>query len=167
MDSSHCAHQSSWNLICNGEYPEDMSSKYGGYMIKEGEPYSVFSSEPNPRHYLVFFRSLDVAKCKTLDLVNSTFLRCFANVGKPTPLHYPRSRLTCVNYSLRMADELVSFCTTRYLPDNEYCAILYAEYDEKALENIRIHNRSFNLSGNAWLVLVLVLILLFFIFRLR
>ncbi|XP_034109656.1 uncharacterized protein LOC117571561 [Drosophila albomicans] len=156
-----------WNMICSGEYPEDMADKYGGYLLNDGEPYSVFSMEKKQTHYLIFFRSETIANCKTLEFVNSTFFRCFGGVGKPKPLSYPRSKLSCVNYSFRMTDELVSYCTTRYLPSNEFSAILYAEYEEKVTDNAREHNCSSFLNMNVWLLLVIVIISLFIIIRLR
>lgn len=169
MVSRNCdgSFHKAWNMICSDEYPEDMGTKYGGYIIKDGSPYSVLSSERNPKHYLLIFGSAEVSQCKTLKAVNSTYFKCFAGVGKPKPLIYPRSRFDCVNYSFRMADELVSYCTTRYVDNNEIATVLYTEYDDKPTDAIIKYNSSSILNLNAWLFLVIVLISLFFIFRFR
>ncbi|KAH8355206.1 hypothetical protein KR093_008300, partial [Drosophila rubida] len=169
MNKEQCnaAVKRSWNMICNGECPEDMTSKYSAYMLKDGEPYSVFSMEKKPQHYLVFFRSEPISNCKTLEFVNSTFFRCLGGVGKPKPLEYPRSKLTCINYSFRMADELVSYCTSRYLPGNEFSAILYAEFDETTNEKIKGHSCSSCLNIHAWVLILIGLISLLVILRLR
>ncbi|KAH8298506.1 hypothetical protein KR044_008957, partial [Drosophila immigrans] len=150
-----------WNMICSGDYPQDLASKYGAYMMKNGDPYSVFSMEKKRQNYLVFFRSEAIGECKTLQFVNSTFFRCFEGVGKAKILIYPKSRLTCINHSLRLADELVSHCTARAIPQNEFAAILYAENNEQVSDTIIEHNSSSFFNINAWLLFTIVIISVF------
>ncbi|KAM8713613.1 hypothetical protein ACLKA7_013865 [Drosophila subpalustris] len=135
-------------MICSDGYPEDLVEKYGGYLVKTDEPYSVFSLEKHPKHYLVVFGSADVSQCQTLEFINSTFVKCFAGVGKPKPLSYPRSRLTCIDYSFRMADDLVSYCSTRFMEENEATTILYTDYDDKTDDAIMHINTSSILNNS-------------------
>ncbi|XP_043072016.1 uncharacterized protein LOC122322834 [Drosophila grimshawi] len=158
----------SWILICSGDFPDDIYTKYGGYQMGDKDPYSVFHLEYKPTTFLLVFHNREFFKCIALDLINVTTSECLPQSGAPEIISNPNNQITCVNHAFLMADELASACTTRQLPDNDYTAILYANEEKQSFLHINENSRCSYFGLNNWMLLLLLCLLwLFIIFRLR
>lgn len=151
-----------YQFVCNGDYPASMVFKYGAYMVEQGEEFSIFRL-PNPKHFLLLiFQTQDVVDCKILELLNGTHMKCFPGSGKEKKiLNYPNNRVDCINYSFRMADELVEDCLEDKIPSNDFTVLYYAEPKADVIRHV-----AGAVTQNSSIVLILALLVLFlFIFR--
>lgn len=107
--------------VCISNFIKDLV-EYDTSMLSANEKYSVFS---RPRYILIACRSEELHRCRTLNLINNTFVECVDKDGPPKFLHFPKSRIICANRYL----DLVSVMADRCAPDTsstEFSAIFFA-----------------------------------------
>lgn len=107
--------------VCISNFIKDLV-EYDTSMLSANEKYSVFS---RPRYILITCRSEELHRCRTLNLINNTFIECVNKDGHPKFLHFPNSRIICANRYL----DLVSVMANRCAPDTsstEFSAIFFA-----------------------------------------
>lgn len=152
-----------YQFVCNGEYPASMVFKYGAYTVAEGEQFSVFRL-PKPKNLLlVVFQAHDLVDCNILELLNSTDIKCLPSSGKENKIfQFPNNRIDCINYSFRMADELVEDCIAEKIPSNDYTVLYYAR--PKVDISHRYHNSAIT-AHSSFVLIIVVVIMLLFIFR--
>lgn len=156
-----------WSQICSGDFPEDLQNEYSGYMLEDGDPYSVFQSDVKPQIYLIVFRNKKFAKCFALDILTSLTYRCVLSSGVPVMIKLASSRITCVNYAFKLADDLVSAClaSTKYL--NEISVIIFTEQEAAVTGGIIHSGTCSNFILNIWIISLLVLISILVFFRFK
>lgn len=150
-----------YQFVCNGDYPAAMVFKYGAYLIEQGEEFTIFRL-PKPKHVLlIIFQTQEVTDCKILELINATHMKCFPNSGNKKMLHYPNNRVDCINYSFRMADEMVEDCVENRVPSNDFTVLYYAEPKSDIIR----HEGGAVTPQCSFVLVIAILIMFLFIFR--
>lgn len=152
-----------YQFVCNGEYPSSMVFKYGAFTVSEGEKFSIFRL-PKPKNLLlIVFQTHELVDCNILELLNSTDIKCFPSSGKENKiLHFPNNRIDCINYSFRMADELVEECIAEKIPSNDFTVLYYSR------PKVDISHQYYNgaiTAHSSFVLFIFVVIMLLFIFR--
>ncbi|XP_017018834.1 uncharacterized protein [Drosophila kikkawai] len=150
-------------LICSGE----VAAQHCRQHKCPEDPYSIFQLESQNSSYLVFFRSLEIRKCRSIELLDRHNVLCVNHQNKPKNLFFGFSHLVCHSRSMQLTADLRENCGGRGYEPDLLSGYYYAnEETNPSISLFESRDTGCGLLGSPILVLCL-LISLFLVLCLR